>query len=285
MTDYRTAADIRPWRTGDDWRAFTKELLKTLDCDPVYVALARSGWKIDQQKRFMVGLVTYYSKGVAAYLSAFEGEGYWKESLRIYPKCRRRTMRRHFRGELGLKALDAWMSRWRRPEFMMDELIDQPPTWRGVRAWTKGVPQMGPYFTWKLADLYEVATEGETAVDFTGCDSCIMDSPRKGAKEMLPHIENGEEALRFMADSLIGLRAPPFLKRPADLQEMETAACNWSQAVVKDGYVMGQTAAEYIADSEGIESKANREYAKALLDFPAFSEEYMRAVIKLKKYH
>ncbi len=87
---------------------FGEALLRTNDLDPAYVAIHRANLPPDQQKRLVLAFCLFYSLGVAAKLSEYEGPAYWKQMLVAaanddrWPRGRER---RHFLKDTCVKAV------------------------------------------------------------------------------------------------------------------------------------------------------------------------------------
>jgi hypothetical protein len=174
------------------------------------------------------------------------------------------------------------MSRWPEPELMAEELMMQPADWKSIRNWTKGVPQLGNYFTWKVADLYEVLYDGLISVNFDGCGPFMAGKSEKGLKTLLPHMDN-ETGLARLRSLMKDQKAPPYYGRPVDKQEIETTCCNWPDVIGK-GYTMGQTIAQYIADAETLPTLAGKRFVDSLLGNTPFSRAYIDQIILNKGY-
>jgi hypothetical protein len=149
------------------WADFGEFLFRQRDADPGYYVvnyLRSAGYPEDQLHRFVVAWCTFYNLGIAAKASELKGAHFYKYLLSIYPDAKRASERRHFRGAAGLKAIEAWRTKWPKPEDLALHIVSD--VWNGdvskmpnmgdIRFKCQSVAQMGDYFKWKWGDLTEV---------------------------------------------------------------------------------------------------------------------------------
>lgn len=222
-----------------DWKKFAVQLFATEDADPGYVALAHARLPEDQKKRFMAAWVTYYHPGIAAQASEYHGDTFWKFLLGNYEKAPRASERRHFRGRAGQVALDAWRRQFKHPEEMVDYM--RGDTYFDVREHSHSVPQIGPYFVWKFADVQERVFRDPC--DFTGAAKYSPKVPQDGAK-LISKIATVEQVYaRIVTELNVKLhKAPPWHDRSFTIQEAETVCCVYHQYIGGGYWPMSRTA-------------------------------------------
>jgi hypothetical protein len=160
---------------GDNWREFAKDLFTYEDADPGYMLLKRAKLDRDTKLRYVMAWCTFYNPAIAAVACKLQGKEFWRFLVNEYPTAERASERRHFRGRAGLDALASWSQS--RPEALIEATYGQ--TYMDVRKNMKGFAQMGDYFIWKLADVWD--TVFDMPVDFTGCEKYMPKVPKQGA--------------------------------------------------------------------------------------------------------
>lgn len=223
---------------------FGRQLVTTLDLDPVYVVLWNSplcqpvepwaGPYTLRQHRLAQWLMAYwcfYHMGTASWI--VDQPDYWT-ALRTaagssdYP---RGTERRHFRGDAALQSVTYLEERGlyrllaplRRPNaiYSLGYVMQVVQGWRGF----------GPWIAFKVADMLERL--GLVSIVFAPEDVFRMfDAPLKGAELMADlHGPARGEVYRWALDKLLSklsdLKAPPRHDRPLNVQEVETILCKW----------------------------------------------------------
>ena len=245
---------LRELDLRNDWRAFATELFKLEDADPGYVLLKRADLPYDQKLRYIAAWCTYYNPGIAAIASQYMGREFYAYLRSVYPTAKRASERRHFRGKAGLKALQDWEDQYHRVEHMVEACY--APTYLGVRKNMKDMTQMGDYFYWKLADIWD--TVFDKRVDFTGCEKYMPKVPKQGAQIIhdleWPWVAVGDGntlnektgLLSIMRVMTAYMKTVYYMdvKKPAlALQEAETVCCVFKQHVVGD-YFFGSRSAK-----------------------------------------
>lgn len=227
----------------DDWRLFAKIMFKLEDADPGYVLLKRADLDYATKLRYVLAWCTFYNPGLAAVACQYQGKKFYDYLLSVYPTAKRASERRHFRGQAGLKALDQWQRIYPKPEAMIEACY--APHYLKVRQQMKGMAQMGDYFYWKLADIWD--TVFDKPVDFTGCEKYMPKVPKQGAS-MIYSLEDGDcpEDIKLDEHGLVEVMTtiteyirdvPYYVKeggRKLALQEAETVCCVFKQHVVGD---------------------------------------------------
>lgn len=214
-----------------NWRPFATRLFATEDADPGYILLARADLPTPQKMRFMAAWATYYNVGIAAKASQLSGLKFWDYLDAQYATAKRSSERRHFRGAAGLKALAQWREMFPKPEYMVQSMMGS--TYFRVREHAKAVPQIGPYFVWKFADVQERVFR--VPCDFTGSEKYSPKVPQEGAK-LIDRYHNITHVYKLIVEHLnahIGNnmlhQAPPWHDRPYNVQEAETVCCIFHQ--------------------------------------------------------
>lgn len=218
------------------WQEFARLSIETLDLDPVYVALVKSNWDEAKIMRWCVGFITYYDMGCASDICDLQGDEFWTALWNRYDTNPRAAERRHFRGEPGRKALKAWRNNYGTPEKMLGACM------KGsfMEALEAGVPQIGPYFTWKVMDFREAVFGYD--VDWTGAENHLMGLPCSGLEFLFPG-EKPNESVWKVVEGIQSIFAPPWGKRNCGLPEAETIAC-MAKAYYKNGKPIGKDIVE-----------------------------------------
>lgn len=218
------------------WQDFSKLSIKTLDLDPVYVALANSGWDEAKLMRWCVGFITYYDMGCASDVCDLQGDDFWTALWERYDTNPRAAERRHFRGEAGKKALKAWRNDFGTPEKMLGACMKST----FMESLNSGVPQIGTYFTWKVSDFRESVFGYD--MDWSGAEKHLLGLPCSGLEFLFPD-EKPEQSVWKIAEAINTLPAPPFGKRMCGLPEAETIAC-MAKAYYLNGKPIGKDIVE-----------------------------------------
>jgi hypothetical protein len=248
-----------------DWRKFAKELFRLEDADPGYCLLKRAKLHYAQKLRYVLAWCTFYNPGIAAIASQYEGAQFYEYLRSQYPTAKRASERRHFRGQAGLKALAQWQELYPKPEYMVEDCYAR--TYLGVRQNMKHMAQMGDYFYWKLADVWD--TVFDKPVDFKGCEQYMPKVPQQGSQI----ISALETPIKEIAPDLVEImgvitkhvqKIPYHVKgvRKLALQEAETVCCVFKQHYVGD-YRLGYRTAKAETRLLAVEQTPT---VKALLD-------------------
>lgn len=221
----------------DDWRAFAKKMFALEDADPGYLLLARSELTHGQKLRYILAWCTFYNPGIAALACDYEGAKFYEFLRSQYPTAKRASERRHFRGQAGLKAMAQWQALYPKPEAMVEACYGQ--TYLEVRRNMKHMAQMGDYFYWKLADIFD--TVFGWPVDFTGCEKYMPKVPKQGAELIAELNSTCFELSVVMGDITRHVNKIDHAIHPRRLmlQEAETVCCVFKQHVHGD-YKFGQ---------------------------------------------
>jgi len=153
---------------------FGRELFRSQDLDPIYIALNKAQFEDNQLHRWLVAYSLFYNAGAASWLSEREGKDFW-QALMVAAKNETRTPfagrwprgaeRRHFRGAAAVTAVDALQRRYARPEDMIAFLLDGPMDVRSVIARARSHPQFGSWIAFKIADLIDAVLGAEVKQD------------------------------------------------------------------------------------------------------------------------
>lgn len=252
---------------SDNWREFAKDLFKYEDADPGYMLLKRAKMDRATKLRYVMAWCTFYNPGIAAQACALQGKEFWRFLVNAYPTAKRASERRHFRGQAGLKALASWSES--RPEELIEATYGQ--TYMDVRKNMKGFAQMGDYFIWKMADVWD--TVFDMPVDFTGCENYMPKVPKQGA-ELIYQMEKGPgvcladlyDVMSTITKRIQKLHYPIKGTRTLALQESETVCCVFKQHV-KGKHRMGSRSVKaWNRLRSVIEGEDNVGYAPILLD-------------------
>lgn len=255
--DKLVAADHR-----QDWRKFAEVMFKLEDADPGYMLLKRAELDQATKMRYVLAWCTYYNPGVAAVACQFQGAKFYEYLRRVFPSAKRASERRHFRGQAGQKALMQWQDLYPKPEAMIEATHDA--SYLQVRKNMQHMAQMGDYFYWKLADIWD--TVFDEVVDFTGCEKYMPKVPQQGANMI------GDQENLFTLEIIMGVVTAHVAKIPYPvkggrklaLQEAETVCCVFKQHVVGD-YQYGFRSAKAWKRLQGVEGKPAAALREGLL--------------------
>jgi hypothetical protein len=222
---------------SNSWRDFATDLFKYEDADPGYLLLKRSGLDRNTMLRYVMAWCTYYNPGIAAVACQYQGQKFWDYLFAVYATAQRASERRHFRGTAGMQALHQWSCS--KPEALIEGTYGR--TYLDVRKNMQGIAQMGDYFYWKLADVWD--TVFDMPVDFTECEKYMPKVPKQGA-ELINASLDRRYYPKYGADGwLVDTMRPitqhiqgvPYKgKKPGvklALQEAETVCCVFKQHV------------------------------------------------------
>lgn len=226
----------------NDWRGFAKELFRYEEADPGYMLLKRAELTYEQKLRYVLAWCAFYNPGIAAVASEYRGAKFYEYLHSVYPTAQRASERRHFRGQAGIKALNQWQQRFPRPEDMIEAC--QGDTYLEVRKNMSNMAQMGDYFYWKLADIWD--TVFDEPVDFTGCERYMPKVPKQGAEIIhnltFKHVSPAspddpfwlKDTVSNITNHVAKIDYPVKGGRKLALQEAETVCCVFKQHVHGD---------------------------------------------------
>lgn len=216
------------------WRKFARFTVQTGDLDPMYDLIYKGRMKLGQNwaEKYALGFFLFYDAGVAAEIA--DSYDFWGYIIDHYPRFRRGTERRHFRGDKARAAIermrymgdphDIW---WRMHGDTFSKVEDH------IKNNFFGC-QIGPYFIWKAMDLLD---RGLGMPVFCSIDEAMMgmpDEPREAAKYFFPDLELGA-ALKEIIAEIGDNYAPGEPNRKCGVQEAETILC------MMKGYFKTQT--------------------------------------------
>lgn len=221
----------------DNWRKFASVMFLLEDADPGYMLLKRAELDHNQKLRYVLAWCTYYNPGIAAIASQYQGSKFYEYLHAVYGVAQRASERRHFRGQAGYKALRQWQDLYPKPEAMIEQCYGE--TYTDVRNQMKHMAQMGDYFYWKLADIWD--TVFDMPVDFTGCEKYMPKVPKQGAELIADmeapegqHPEDLVDTMKVVTSYVRGIPYPVKKNRKLALQEAETVCCVFKQHVAGD---------------------------------------------------
>lgn len=240
---------------------FGDALFLTGDLDPVYIALVRArekGWTQEYLWRWMVAYWCYYNAGVACFLARKTDTCFWLDMLtaarnqspsplgKRWPRGRER---RHFRGQIALRAISSLSERYPDPHQFIHYLFK--PTRQPVREVVERVRQeyaFGPWIAFKVADMGETVLGYEVEFDLA---TTMYKEPREGCELVRQAfgVTSMEHTIDILQEYWWKQLAPPRYQRKVGLQEIETILCKY-KAHVHGRYPVGLDTLEI---REGIE--------------------------------
>jgi hypothetical protein len=275
--DKLVAADHR-----QDWRKFAEVMFKLEDADPGYMLLKRAAMDTATKMRYVLAWCTYYNPGIAAVACQFQGAKFYEFLRHVFPSAKRASERRHFRGQAGQKALMQWQDLYPKPEAMIE--ATHGTSYMQVRKNMQHMAQMGDYFYWKLADIWD--TVFDEVVDFTGCEKYMPKVPQQGADIIYQLEMRGKygmclASLKDIADMvtkhITDIPYPVKGGRKLALQEAETVCCVFKQHVVGD-YQYGFRSAKAWKRLNGVEGKPAAALREGLLAGGIWTPETLEQV-------
>lgn len=212
---------------------FGKQLIETKDLDPVYVVVWKAEFSPIQLKKWLLAYWCCYHCGTSSWV--LDQPNYWKALHTVaaskgYPRA---SERRHFRGQLAVKtveALEKLSVLERFEELCKGDNLGVGEVIRRVRTWYN----FGPWIAFKVADMLERLAIKKVA--FTDTDTFLFDSPKEGARLVTSLYAKGEHvtgdlfsrwALDYLKQNLGSMLAPPRYERPINGQELETILCKF----------------------------------------------------------
>lgn len=245
-----------------DWRKFAKLMFQLEDADPGYMLLKRAELDRDTKLRYVLAWCTYYNPGIAAVACQYQGAKFYDYLFSVYTKAQRASERRHFRGQAGHKALVQWKALYPMPEAMIE--ATHGASYLQVRKNMQHMAQMGDYFYWKLADIWD--TVFDETVDFTGCEQYMPKVPQQGA-ELIGDLENLftlKHIMGVVTTHVTKIDYPVKEGRKLALQEAETVCCVFKQHA-SGSYKFGFRSAKTWKRLQGVEGKPAEALRQGLL--------------------
>lgn len=230
-----------------------EHLLRSLDLDPVYVALYKCGLPRKELYRWLLAYwCGVYHVGAASYLAEYEGRHFWAAMMKAAANTSptpfgerwpRGHERRHWRGIAALRAVRTLWNRYGDYPEEMVKYIAQPgigrvQTFEAVAKRAREHPLFGPWIAFKVCDMVERL--GIASVSFDHANVFMFNSPkdaalmvwrqRNGLKETAkPKHEDAATngVVRGLEQRFKDFMAPPRYERRIGLQEIETILCKW----------------------------------------------------------
>lgn len=243
---------------------FGKQLLETLDLDPVYVGLYGLGLNGKQMARWLVSYWCFYSVGSACYMSEQSDEKCWDLMLEAAQSkgndpWPRGTERRHFRGTAAVTSVTSLMDQYKSPWNMVYQLYSNPThepalTVSDVFNRVKAHNGFGPWIAFKVCDMLERVV-GIRMLGFEDFHLGVFKDPVEGARRCAERwgwkYSNNQsndqlrDVINVLKKQFKSYKAPPRFDRPIGLQEAETILCKW-KSHLNGHYPMGKDTKEII---------------------------------------
>lgn len=230
-------------------RDFGRELIRTGDLDPVYVAIHGAKLPRDQLRRLLIAYWCFYHLGAAAHISQYDGDAFWSamygaaaNDVRppVGARWPRASERRHFRGDAAVRAVRALAQET--PEHWV-RTLEPWHTEVDIMRMVQGWPLFGPWIAFKAADMME-RVAGQR-VEFSKDIGLMYAAPREGLALLV--MDETEERLNRKYRDLLRyfskFPAPPGCDRPCGAQEVETILCKW-KSHMNGRYEVGKDIAE-----------------------------------------
>lgn len=225
---------------------FGRQLVQTMDLDPVYVVVYHAQMDEEQLARWLLAYWCFYHVGTACWIT--EQGGYWQAlagaaATKEHPRS---SERRHFRGQAAIRAVEELRGLRLTPRQILARLGHQneSPLFLDVATRVRRLRGFGGWIAFKVADMLERL--GICPVQFHPTDIFEMfDSPRKGAETVhqwyckLANQNPYEWSYQYLMANLGNLLAPPRNERGINIQEIETILCKWKSHLNKH-YTVGK---------------------------------------------
>lgn len=223
---------------------FGRELLRTNDLDPVFIALHDSGMNFRELRRFILAYTCLHHLGGCARLASYNSDAYWTwlqiaaEDQANWPRS---ADRRHWHGDASRVCVRYLRDNYKKPEHVVDYWLEEL-TFPAIRKRVTSFPQYGDWAAFKVADLGNRVLG--LPVSFEGCELGFYKDPRKGAAlvftgDMNAKITDGDvgAVVERLQHELRGFKAPPRYERSINVQEVETILCKYKSSVNKSYYL------------------------------------------------
>lgn len=146
------------------------------------------------------------------------------------PEVKRGTERRHFRGENARKAIEKLASfnktPWQLLTYMYPSHSMGTPTYDTLYKWITGPfagTQFGPYFIWKLYDIFNVCLGMPISLTLEEAVKYMPDEPKKAAAHFFPDLDFINAVNRI--NVYIAQFPHPVREGKCGLAEAETVLC------------------------------------------------------------
>jgi len=252
---------------------FGKELLRTGDLDPVYIALHKAGLDEGTLHRLCLAYWCFYHLGLAAKLAEIkQPKRYWDAMMAAAvnegePKpFPRGGERRHYRGAQAISSMASLISLYPKGATQAVHGFIQPVMQGRVEHYTYGSVSrsvqahrgFGEWIAFKIADMSERVLGYDT--DFHDCILGIYKDPRQGAAVAYQELSTRGQlstvpweypitdveldwTVKTLVKELKGFKAPGGKPRPINVQEAETVLCKY-KSFLKGHYPLGKDTRE-----------------------------------------
>ncbi len=233
----------------DTIESFGKDLIRTGDLDPIYIALNAMRLPVVERNRWLLAYVCYYHAGFACYATeAPDTSAYWarlaqaafNDPDRPTPfgeRWPRGSERRHTRGDIAKRMVAELSAEYGdSPEGFIPRVNDE--TCRDVIKKVRVHYNFGPWIAFKVADLLDRCCGSR--VDFSDADIFLFDSPKEAAELIRSErgLANHNDVMTMLRVAFSGMLAPPDYQRPIGNAEVETVLCKW-KSHINGHYPMG----------------------------------------------
>lgn len=212
-----------------NWRQFADITIAVHDLDPTYDFLYQASmvYGEDWSDRFMLHYLMFYNLGGAARAAnGSTDDSFWDYVTNGYHLFKRGTERRHFRGELGSKAIGNLRKHGPPSEIIRD--MYAPTYTELIKLFQTKFAGcgFGPYFIWKLMDLQDRVYGRPIRLNKDEALKYMPDEPRKCAATLWPHKALSSSLTDVTAFILnLPYKAPGMPNRQCGYAEAETVLC------------------------------------------------------------
>lgn len=224
---------------------FGRQLLRTGDLDPIYLALNKVSWDYDTLCRWLVGYIAFYHAGVASWLSEREDQAFWDAIMLaarneaespIGGRWPRGRERRHFRGDQAVQAVQDWGIRaGAYAEVMIVDIKGEGnEPFAAVARRARKYRGIGQWMAFKIVDLLDACLGAE--VDQRDVEPFLYDTPRESFlrmyREDMGQADSGvteeraaQAAMQWLRSQLLSETIPHKPGKRLDNFCLETIAC------------------------------------------------------------
>lgn len=214
-----TSTHLKPWQK------FARDLVTTGEIDPTYYLIHRAGEVkgLEWQVRFAMHYFLFYDLGGAARCANEAGDDFWTYVKDLYTTFPRAPARRHFRGDKGRNAVEK-LSTFGPPERVFGLMYRDKYSdlYDNIASNFKGC-EVGPYFTWKLMDVFDRCLGLSVRLDTKDALKYLPDVPRKAL--ILYWRDEPRSGLEKVWETVKDLPAPGNPSRLCNYAEAETILC------------------------------------------------------------
>lgn len=209
----------------------------------------------DWMGRYIMYFLLFYDAGGAYQVAEANPKDFWGEVKRLamIKETKRGTERRHFRGKNALSALVNLERFQMTPGELLGQMygVDHNPTYTAFYGRMTNLfagTQFGPYFIWKLYDIFNVCLDMPITLSVGEALKYMPDEPRKAAEAIFGNFDLG-------LGQVVGYISQfdhPVRPGKCGLAEAETVLCMLKGAFLTKSHQVGDDIDEKVSQLKGI---------------------------------